>query len=295
MHLGPTEIEDTFAEAFGMRFCRIVITAQDDYWLETACRQITGHASSVIGCDVEAGVERLLTPEETPDALPGASILLFGFSTASLGAAAANRVGQNLLTCPTVAVYDGLPEAPDRLPLGKHLRFFGDGRQKSKVVGGRRFWRIPIMQGEFLVEESLGAMRGVAGGNIILQCGDQPTALSAVRNAVAAAKQIPGVILPFPGGVVASGSKVGSRYTALKASTNHAFCPALQGRETLTLAPDVNCAYEIVIDGVDATAVGQAMAAATRAASGAGVYRISAGNYGGSLGKFHFRLHELLK
>lgn len=294
LFIGPTEIEDAFAEAFGMRCCRLIITAADAYWLETACRQVTGHASSVIGCDVEAGVERFLEPSETPDSLPGAQVLFFGFSTSSLGGTVANRVGQNLLTCPTVAVYDGLPLAEDRLPLGQRLRFFGDGRQKSKQFAGRRFWRIPIMQGEFLVEESVGCIRGIAGGNIILQAKDQEMGLAAVRRAVEAARSVPGVILPFPGGVVASGSKVGSRYAALKASTNHEFCPALQGREATLLAKGAHCAYEIVIDGMHTQAIEDSMRAAILAACGEGVLRISAGNYGGNLGKHHYYLHKIL-
>jgi formylmethanofuran--tetrahydromethanopterin N-formyltransferase len=198
------------------------------------------------------------------------------------------------MTCATVAVYDGLPQAEKRIPLGKHLRFFGDGYQKSKLLAERRYWRVPVMDGEFVVEDQAGAASGVAGGNLILQAVDQPRCLAAARRAVAAIDVLPGVITPFPGGVARSGSKVGSRYKALKASTADAFCPTLRGRVASRLHADAHCALEIVIDGVDQASVARAMSAALRAAAGDDLVAISAGNYGGKLGKFHFPLRELL-
>ncbi|MHB8974272.1 MAG: formylmethanofuran--tetrahydromethanopterin N-formyltransferase [Pirellulaceae bacterium] len=295
MNIGTTFIEDTFAEAFGMRYCRLIVTAMDDYWLDTALREFTGYSASVIACDAETGVERLLTREETPDGRPGAAVLVFGFSVDALGKAVANRTGQCLMTCPTTAVFDGLPQAEARIPLGKHLRFFGDGYQKSKQLDATRFWRIPVMDGEFVVVESLGVAKGVAGGNIILMGRDLPTALEAAKRGVAATGSLAGVITPFPGGVVRSGSKVGSRYKALPASTSDAYCPTLRGRVASKVHPDAHCVYEIVIDGESEAAVAQAMAAALRAAAGEGVPAITAGNYGGKLGKFHFHLRQLLQ
>jgi formylmethanofuran--tetrahydromethanopterin N-formyltransferase len=294
MKIGDTLIEDTFAEAFRMRFARVLVTAADDYWVGVAGGELTGYATSIIACDAEAGIERKLAPEETPDGRPGMAVLLFGFSTEALAKSVPNRVGQCILTCATAAAFDGLRESEERIPLGKHLRFFGDGFQKSKLIAGRRYWRIPVMDGEFVVEQSVGVGKGVAGGNIILQAVDGATALSAARRAVEAIAPMPGVITPFPGGVVRSGSKVGSRYKKLRASTNDAYCPTLRGRSESRLLPDANCAYEIVIDGIDEPAVAAAMAAAMRAAAGPGVLEIGAGNYGGKLGKFHFRLHDVL-
>ncbi len=289
-----TQVEDTFAEAFRMRFVRIVVTAADEFLLRTAALETTGYGSSIIGCDAEAGVEQYLAPEETPDRRPGAALLLFGISAEAVAQAAAARTGQCLMTCPTTSVFDGLRDAPDRAPLGRHLRFFGDGLQKSKRIAERRYWRIPVMDGEFLVEESLGVGKGVAGGNLILQAVDPPTGLAAARRGVEAAADLPGVIAPFPGGVVRSGSKVGSRYTGLKASTADAYCPTVRGRVESRLHPEANCAYEIVFDGVDEAAVAAAMRVAMRAIAGPGVLVIGAGNYGGKLGKYHFRLRELL-
>jgi formylmethanofuran--tetrahydromethanopterin N-formyltransferase len=292
--LGSTEIEDTFAEAFGMRYARLIVTAHDAWWLDAAVRELTGYSASVIACDAETGVERLLSPGETPDGRPGASILVFGFSTDALTKAIPNRVGQCVMTCPSTAVFNGLPESETRIPLGKHIRFFGDGYQKSKKIANRRYWRIPVMDGEFLVDDVLGVERGVAGGNIILQGIDQPTALAGARRASEALGPLAEIITPFPGGVARSGSKVGSRYKGLAASTADAFCPTLRGRVETKLHPEANCAYEIVIDGASEAAVGNAMRTALNAAAGPGIVCISAGNYGGKLGKFQFHLRQLL-
>ena len=293
MQLGPTLILDTFAEAFRMRFVRLVVTAIDDYWLDAALRETTGYGSSVIGCDAEIGVERRLSSDETPDSRPGAAVLAFGFSAEALAKAVPNRVGQCLMTCPTTAVFNGLPEAAESIPLGKHLRYFGDGFQKSKQLGGRRYWRVPVMDGEFVMEEKLGVAKGVAGGNIILQGETATIALAAARRASEALAAMHGIITPFPGGVVRSGSKVGSTYKGMIASTNDAFCPTLRGRVESELADGANCSYEIVIDGVDEQTVADATKLAIQTAAGDGVLAIGAGNYGGKLGKFHFHLRQL--
>jgi formylmethanofuran--tetrahydromethanopterin N-formyltransferase len=294
LKLGDTFIEDTFAEAFGMRYARLIVTAHDDYWLDAALREATGYGSSVIACDAEAGVETRLAVDATPDGRLGAAILLFGFNEEILAKAAASRTGQCLMTCPTTAVFDGLPHAEKRIPLGKNLRYFGDGFQKSKQFEGRRFWRVPVMDGEFIVEHSIGVGKGVAGGNIIIQGTSAQNALDAARRASEAVAALPGVIAPFPGGIARSGSKVGSRYKKLVASTADAYCPTLRGRVESRLHPQANCAYELVVDGVDETAAAAAMTAAIRASVGDGVVAISAGNYGGKLGKFQFHLRKLI-
>lgn len=293
--ISGTEIIDSFAEAFRMRYARLIVTAADDYWVEAAVREVTGYSSSIISCDCEAGLELQLSPDQTPDGRPGASILLFGFSTEGLQKAVPNRTGQCLMTCPTTAVFDGLPQAGERIRLGRSLRYFGDGYQKSKVISGRRYWRIPVMDGEFLVEESLGIEKGIGGGNIILGATTQEVALAAARRGVAAIAKLPNSITPFPGGVARSGSKVGSRYKALRASTADAYCPTLRGRVESKLDARINCVYEIVIDGADEVAISRAIVEATRAAAGEGVIAITAGNYGGKLGKFHFHLHKVLE
>lgn len=288
-------IEDTFAEAFPMTAARAVITAETPAWVQTACQMASGYAASVIGCDAEAGIERVLLPEETPDGRPGASLLLFAFNREALQKAIVNRVGQCVLTCPTTACYNGLPVVKDKsIRIGGNLRFFGDGYQFSKKLNGRRYWRVPVMDGEFTCEDVFGTTKGVAGGNFLIVGSSQAVALSAAEAAVAAMRRVPGIILPFPGGVVRSGSKVGSRYKKLRASTNDAYCPTLRGLVKSALPEGANAVYEIVIDGLDLAAVEGATRAGVRAACIPGVLGISAGNYGGKLGPFHLHLHKLL-
>src|SRR5436305_6357670 len=288
-------IEDTFAEAFPMTAARLIVTAETADWARTAGQMTTGYAASVIGCDAEAGIERVLAPEETPDGRPGVSLLLFAFNRDALQKAVLNRVGQCVLTCPTTACYNGLPLVKDKtIRVGGNLRFFGDGFQFSKKLQGRRVWRIPVMDGEFTCEDVFGTVKGVAGGNFLIVGISQATALAAAEAAVAAIRRLAGVILPFPGGIVRSGSKVGSRYKKLRASTNDAYCPSLRGLVASALPEGANAVYEIVIDGLDLAAVEEATRAGVRAACRPGVLRISAGNYGGKLGPFHLHLHQLL-
>ncbi len=278
-----------------MTACRLIVTAETAGWAQTAGRVTTGYAASVIGCDAEAGIERALAPEETPDGRPGVSLLLFAFSRDALQKAAVNRVGQCVLTCPTTACFNGLPVVKEKaLRIGGMLRFFGDTFQFSKKLEGRRFWRLPVMDGEFLCEDYFGTVKGVAGGNFLILGASQSAALAAAEAAVAAIGAVPGVILPFPGGVVRSGSKVGSRYKKLRASTNDAYCPTLRGQVESALPPGANAVYEVVIDGLDLAAVEEATRVGVRAACREGVLGITAGNYGGKLGPFHLHLHKLL-
>ena len=281
LKIGTTVIEDTFAEAFSMRYAALIVTAHDDHWLQVALSESTGYGCSVIGCDLEIAVDRYLDTSETPDGRVGARLLAFGFSGDAISQALVQRTGQCLMTCPTTAVFDGLPDAEKRVPLGKQLRYFGDGYQKSKLVAGRRYWRVPVMDGEFLVEDRIGVAKGVAGGNLIIQAMELEAVLASARRAVAAIHSCEHVIMPFPGGVARSGSKVGSRYKALKASTSDAYCPTLRGRVESRLQEGVNHALEIVIDGADEASVGRAMAAGLHAAVDESILAISAGNYGG--------------
>jgi formylmethanofuran--tetrahydromethanopterin N-formyltransferase len=288
-------IDDAFAEAFPMTAARLIVTAENPEWARIAGTVATGYAASVIGCDAEAGIERTLTDEETPDDRPGVSLLLFAFNREALQKAVVNRVGQCILTCPTTACYNGLPVIKDKtIRVGGNLRFFGDGFQFSKKLEGRRYWRLPVMDGEFTCEDLFGTTKGVAGGNFLILGESQGAALTAAQAAVAAIRQVSGVIMPFPGGIVRSGSKVGSRYKKLRASTNDAYCPTLRGLVQTALPDGTNAVYEIVIDGLDLPAVEEATRVGVRAACIPGVVRVSAGNYGGNLGPFHLHLHKLL-
>ena len=297
MIINGVPIDDTFAEAFNMRGTRVIITAQNHKWAYNAANAMTGFATSVIGCGVEAGIERELTPDETPDGRPGVAVLMFAMGSSVLMKQLENRMGQTILTCPTAAAFSGI-EGNERINLGKNLRFFGDSFQISKQFDGKRYWRVPVMDGEFITEETTGMVRAVGGGNFLVLASSQPQALAACEAAIEAMKKIPNVIMPFPGGVVRSGSKVGSKYKALFASTNDAFCPTLKGLTKTQLSPDVESVMEIVIDGLTeadirkATFVG--IEAACKIGSANGIKRISAGNYGGKLGPFHFHLHDIM-
>jgi formylmethanofuran--tetrahydromethanopterin N-formyltransferase len=290
-------IVDTFAEAFDMRAARVLITARSAAWARTAAQSMTGFATSVIGCKVEAGIETELPHSETPDGRPGVSVLVFGFDAEGLGTRLTDRVGQTVLTCPTTACFDGLPDAAERVKVGGSLRHFGDRFQSSKCLNGQRYWRIPVMEGEFLVQEVFGIQRAIGGGNFLILGTDPDAALAAAESAVDVMRKVRGVILPFPGGIVRAGSKVGARSSKkMMASTNDAYCPTLRGRTGVVsqLPGDVNSVLEIVVDGLDRAAIESALRAGIDAACRPGVVEISAGNYGGKLGKHHFPLHALL-
>ena len=294
MLIKSTEIIDTFAEAFEMWGSRVIVTGETAKWAMAAARSMTGFATSVIGCKCEAGIERLLTEDETPDGRPGVSILLFSGSETGLANRLVERIGQCVMTCPTTACFNGL-EVEKTVNVGGKLRYFGDGYQSSKLLGDQRLWRIPVMEGEFFVDESFGIQKAVGGGNFLVLGEDLKITLAAVEDAVDAMR-IRGVILPFPDGVVRSGSKPGSKYKALPASTNDAYCPSLRGRAPHTELPEeVTCVLEIVIDGLDELVVKEAMRVGIMAAAREGIRQITAGNYGGNLGQYHLQLHELLR
>jgi formylmethanofuran--tetrahydromethanopterin N-formyltransferase len=295
MRLRGVMIEDTFAEAFTMRVARVIITARNPRWAREAALKMTGFATSVIGCKVEAGIERELAESETPDGRPGISVLLLTMAREDLGHRLIERVGQTVLTCPTTCCFDGLPEAPDRAGVGSALRLFGDGFQGSKVIGGRRFWRIPVMEGEFLVEDKFGLQKGIGGGNFLILAADPDAALGAAEAGAEAIAKVTGVILPFPGGVVRSGSKVGARRSkGLVASTNDAYCPTLRAVTASALPEGVQSVLEIVVDGMDAASVSRALRVGIEAACRDGVIAISAANFGGKLGLHHFHLRQIM-
>jgi formylmethanofuran--tetrahydromethanopterin N-formyltransferase len=301
--LNGVGIEDTFAEGFGMWGARIIITAKNRKWANIAAREMTGFATSVIACDCEAGIEREIPPEETPDGRPGVSVMVYGFSKKRLSTPMLNRIGQCVLTCPTTAIYNGIPEeeADDMLDVGASLRFFGDGYQVKMRMGDgwgerQRFWRIPVMEGEFLAEAKFGAVRAVAGGNFLIMGENEDVTLEASERAVEAILEVPGVITPFPGGLCRSGSKVGSTYAFLKASTNTPFCPAIKHTFPDSQVPaGSNSVIELVLNGLDEPSVMKAMGAGIRAATEVkGVKWITAVNFDGKLGKFQMGLKDAL-
>lgn len=302
MQCNGVDIDDTFAEAFNMRATRVLITAQNLRWAYHAANAMTGFATSVIGCGVEAGIERELDPSETPDGRPGLSVLLFAMGSKVLMQQLETRMGQCILTCPTAAAFAGM-QSEDMISLGRHLRFFGDGYQISKQLPNaqgelRRYWRIPVMDGEFITEETTGMVRAIGGGNFLVLGHSQAQVLSACEAAIDAMRVIPNVIMPFPGGVVRSGSKVGSKYPKMFASTNDAFCPTLKGVVKTELDARVESVMEIVVNGLSFNDIAIAMKVGIEASCSLGpdngILRISAGNYGGKLGPHHFKLRPIL-
>ncbi|MEP9374004.1 formylmethanofuran--tetrahydromethanopterin N-formyltransferase [Mesorhizobium sp. KR1-2] len=291
-------IDDTFAEAFGMRATAIIITGPNRKWARQAAITMTGFATSVIGCGCEAAIDVELPASETPDGRPGCRVMIFAVSTDELQKQLQNRLGQCVLTSPGSACFAGLNGTAD-LKLGAALRYFGDGWQVSKKFGGKHFWRVPVMDGEFLCEATTGLTKeAVGGGNLLLVASSNAKALVAAEAAVEAIEKVPGAIMPFPGGIVRSGSKVGGKYKGMMASTNDAFAPTLRGVVKSELGPEDNAVLEIVIDGETSDAVAAAMkagiAGVTALGPEKGASRISAGNYGGKLGKFHYHLKDLL-
>ncbi len=297
MKLHGVLIENTFAEAFDMVATRLIVTAASHAWAEHAVQAMTGFATSVIGCGVEAGKESHLSPSETPDGRPGISALFFAVSKKELEKQVSRRIGQCVLTCPSTSVFAGM-EGVDRIGLGKIIRYFGDGFQISKVIGEERYWRIPVMDGEFVCQDTVPVVRAIGGGNLLLFVQDQMQALELCDLAVAEIRTVPGVIAPFPGGVTRSGSKVGSKYKMLRASTNEAYCPTLVDLVATRIMEGARVTLEIVIDGLTSEVIVEAkkraMAVLIREGKRLGLLGISAGNYGGNLGKHHFHLRDIL-
>lgn len=299
MKYNGVEIEETFAEAFPMYAARILITAKDYKWAEIAGLETTGFGSSVIMSPAESGIEKFVPPEKTPDKRPGVLVQIFQKSYPELRYQVIARVSQCILTAPTTRAFDGLPPVKRKIRIGEVISKFGDGFEKKVQMFGRTMWVIPVMEGEFMIEDTLAVIKGVAGGNIFILAENMDSGLEAATKAVEAVrKYVSGVIMPFPGGVVRAGSKVGSlKYPKLIATTNHKYCPTLRGVAPDSQIPEgVRSVYEIVINGLTVKAVTKAMGVATKAAAKVpGVVKVTAGNFGGKLGPYKIYLTEALK
>lgn len=296
MRLNGVEVVDTFTEMFPMWFMRFLITAESYKWAIRAGRAATGFGTSIIMSPAECGIEALVPPNKTPDGRPGVLVQMYHTDRILLKTQFLARVGQCVLTCPTTAVFDSLVKAKRRAKVGKSLATFGDGFQVRDKLSGRDVWRIPVMEGEFIVEESFGMMRGVAGGMFLILAEDWRSGLKAAEEAIKAIRRVRGVITPFPGGICRSGSKVGSMKYKLRASTNHLFCPTLRDIVKESLVPQgVKSIYEIVINGVNLASVKEALGVGIKAAVKVpGVVQITSANYGGKLGPYKLFLREVL-
>jgi formylmethanofuran--tetrahydromethanopterin N-formyltransferase len=293
MEINSVKIEDTFAEAFKMWGSRLIITALSERWALIAAQVVTGFATSIIGCGCEAGIGGLLPPTKTPDGRPGILVLFFTMSKQDMEKHLLQRVGQCVMTSPTSACYNDL-RSENNVKVGGKIRYFGDGFQISKLLEKRRIWRVPVMDGEFVIEESFGVKEAIGGGNFLILADGQQDALVAAEAAVDAIRKVPDVILPFPGGIVRSGSKLGSKYRGQHVATNTAYCPTIRNLVDSALPEGVNAVMEIVIDGLDEKVIQSAIKVGIEAACRPGVLGISAGNYGGKLGQYQFHLHNIL-
>ena len=297
MIINGIKIEKTFAEAFPMKASRLIITAESKYWLKKAVDSMTGFATSVIACGCEGGIEKEIPPSKTPDGRLGMTVLIFAMNSENLAKQVLRRVGQCILTTPTTACFSGL-ETDEKINLGNAIRYFGDGFQISKRINNKKFWRIPVMEGEFVIEDKTSITSGIGGGNILIIGTSNKEVLKAGEAAVKEMKKIDNIILPFPGGIVRSGSKVGSKYKNLIASTNNAYCPTLKGITKTSLGEDIECVLEIVIDGINEKDIALAIKKGINVICkkfNKGIKSISAGNYGGKLGPFHFHLRDIMK
>lgn len=292
------EIIDTFAEMFPLWAGRVLVTADSEKWALTAANVATGFATSVIMSPAEASIEGAVSADKTPDKRPGVLIQVFNRNRFELKNQMILRIGQCIMTCPTTSAFDAMPNAKRRLKVGRSIRLFGDGFQRKGMVGNRKVWKIPVMEGDFIVEDTFGAAEAVAGGNFLILAKDKISGLKAAEEAVEAIKaRTSEVMLPFPGGICRSGSKAGSLKYKLRASTNHPFCPSLKTVVSDSQVPEnVNCVYEVVINGLSVEAIKRAMGEGIKAAANVqGVVRISAGNYGGKLGPYKAFLKEVLE
>jgi formylmethanofuran--tetrahydromethanopterin N-formyltransferase len=274
-------VEDTYAEAFRSIYAEILVTARDRKWLDHAINAATGHASSTIMCDCEAGLDRYVgpgtkEPDATPDGRPGA-ILQFHMPrfrkdrVQALERALLARVSQNVLTCPTCSCFNQIDSDPF-FKLGRKLAFFGDGHQFRGKRYNRPVWVVPILAGEFIIDRRFGFRDGLMGGNLWFFGETEDAALEAAERAHAAVAATPGVIAPFPGGIASS---VG---------------------EKSRLPAGVNSVMEVIINGHELPSIEKATHAAIAAAKQTpGLLRISAGNYGGRLGKSFIYLHPASK
>ena len=297
MIINGIKIENTFAEAFPMKVVSLIISADSKYWLKQAANNVTGFATSVIACGCEAGVEKEIKSSQTPDGRPGIAVLLFAMDSKGLAKQVLRRVGQCILTSPTTACFSGL-ESNEKINLGSAIRFFGDGFQVSKKINDKKIWRIPVMEGEFVIEDKTSITNGIGGGNILIIGNSNGEVLKSAEAAVKEMKKVNNIILPFPGGIVRSGSKVGSKYKSLIASTNDAYCPTLKGITKTKLSKSNESVLEIVIDGINEKDISLAMKKGINIICkkfNKGIKSISAGNYGGKLGPHHFHLREVMK
>lgn len=297
-----TEIEDTYAEAFTGIYCRVIVTADDGETLRKAAEDSTATPSVVIG-RTEGGVEKYLSENETPDKRKGALLQFWGEinpkksfpeSLKKFETELSYRIRQDILVKPFTAVFDALQNAEGKLDMMERVGHCGDGYEWVEKLHGREVIVVPLMVPNFIIERYLGYGRGVMGGNFWVMCKTKQALKDAGEKALAAIHHVHGVVTPF--NICSAGSKPETRYPKIGPTTNHLYCPSLKvclGKES-KVPEGVGYIAEIVFDGVSLDAVKEATKAGITSVLGVdGVVRVSAGNYGGTLGKYKIKLKEL--
>ncbi|MCF2142381.1 MAG: formylmethanofuran--tetrahydromethanopterin N-formyltransferase [Candidatus Heimdallarchaeota archaeon] len=292
----PPIIDDTYSECFTMWYSRILITAIDEEMALIAAQETIGFATSIIMCSAEAGIERLVSAKETPDNRPGVVIQIWTRHSKQMKDELLSRLSQCAMTTPTTNIFNFTSVAEKSVPVGKLIAYFGDGFQKKITKFGHELWEIPVMDGSFLIEDSFNIAKGIAGGLLILLGTEQVATLQAAKTAVKAIRDSKAqAITSFPGGICRSGSKIGSKYSFLNESTNHRFCPGLKKDVSDSLLPpEVQCAYEIVINAVNEDELKKALKAGIDALrENNAIVKITSSNFGGELGKITINLKDL--
>ena len=297
-----TEIEDTYAEAFEGLYSRAIVTADDEEVLRRAAMDATATPSIVIG-RVEGGVEKWLSEEETPDQRRGAILQFWGgidkrkpFNDAikKFEVELSYRIRQDILVKPFTALFDTHPKPEGKIDTMERIGHCGDGYEWMERRYGREIIVVPLMASDFRIERYLGYGRGVMGGNFWYMCKTKEAVMEAGRKALDAIGQVEGTITPFD--ICSAGSKPETKFPWIGPTTNHPYCPSLKKQlaKESKVPEGVNYIPEIVINGASIDAVKEAIKAGINTAREVdGVLRISAGNYGGKLGKYKIYLKEL--
>lgn len=294
----PAEVDDTYAEAFSGFYSEFLVTAKDRKWLMAAVNAAVGCATSGIGCGCEAAVDEIIPPSKTPDGRIGAAVMFWvsRFSpdpVKQLEGELLSRIGQCILTAPSTAVWN-MTDSGKKLPVGKKIGYFADGYQREEARFGRSVVVVPRMMGDFLIEKELGYSEGVMGGNLWFFAKSESSALRAAEKAVKVISATSGVVATFPGGVCAAGSKIGSKYSFLSASTHERLCPTLVPHITDSQVPSgVASISEVVFNGISLELLQDVSLKAVHAAKDTpGLLRVSAGSYGGKLGEYRIYLKK---
>jgi formylmethanofuran--tetrahydromethanopterin N-formyltransferase len=289
-------VEDTFCETFTVRIARILITSVNRKWALESALEAKGLGRSATIPPSEASIETEAQPEKTPDRRPGFIIQVIDRRLEQLRKWLIIRIRKGVIPYPKTNVFDALPTemAEEFVDVrGTVIQTFGDGFEEETEAYGRKVFRIPRMDGWFHVERKFGIAKGVAGAMFLILANSDKAALKAAERAVEGIKNVPYVVGKF----AASGTKVGGKkYKNAIATINDAYCPCLTQNKERKIPKEVKCVYEVIVSGLRPEAVSRALKVGIENATKVhGVLKITATNYGGTLGKGKIFLHSLFQ